>query len=160
MMRSPRRHAGFSLIEVVITVAIIGLLASVAAPLADTVLRRQKEQELKSALMNLRNAIDNYKDAADSGRIARSADESGYPKSLAELVEGVADKRSPTGDKIYFLRRIPRDPFAEPGLPADQTWGLRSYASPPDNPQPGKDVFDVYSLADEMGMNGIPYRQW
>jgi len=159
-MRAARRHTGFSLIEVVITVAIIGLLASVAAPLADTVLRRQKEQELKSALMNLRTAIDNYKDAADSGRIARSADESGYPKALADLVEGVADKRSPSGDKIYFLRRIPRDPFAEPGVPADQTWGLRSYASPPDNPQPGKDVFDVYSLAEETGMNGIPYRQW
>ena len=151
---------GFSLIEVVITVAIIGLLASVAAPLADTVLRRNKEQDLRHALMSLRNAIDAYKDAADGGRIQRSADESGYPPSLGVLVEGVVDARSPNGAKIYFLRRIPRDPFADPGVPAEQTWGQRSYASPPDNPQPGRDVFDVYSLADGQGMNGIPYREW
>ena len=154
------RGSGFMLIEVVITVAIIGLLASIAAPLADTVLRRQKEQELKGALMSLRNAIDAYKEAADSGRVARTADESGYPKSLSDLVDGVPDKRSVKNEKIYFLRRLPRDPFAEPGQPADLTWGLRSYASPPDNPQPGKDIFDVYSQADGTGMNGIPYRQW
>lgn len=154
------RSRGFSLIEIIITVAIIGLLASVATPLADTVLRRSKEQDLRHALMSVRNAIDAYKDAADSGRIQRSADESGYPPSLAVLVDGVVDVRSPNGAKIYFLRRIPRDPFADPGLPAEQTWGQRSYASPPDNPQPGRDVFDVYSLAEGQGMNGIPYRDW
>ena len=154
------RPAGFMLIEVVITVAIIGLLASIAAPLADTVLRRQKEQELKGALMSLRNAIDAYKEAADGGRVAKAADETGYPKNLTDLVDGVVDKRSAKGEKIYFLRRLPRDPFADPSQPADLTWGLRSYASPPDNPQPGKDIFDVYSLAEGTGMNGTPYRQW
>ena len=159
-MNAVRRHAGFSLIEVVITVAIVGLLASIAAPLAETVLRRQKEQDLKSALLTLRSAIDAYKDAAEAGRIARNADESGYPRNLTDLVSGVADKRSPTGEKIYFLRSIPRDPFAEAGGPPELTWGLRSYASPPDNPVPGKDVFDVYSQTTAMGMNGIPYRQW
>lgn len=159
-MVRPRRRAGFTLIEVVITVAIIGLLASIAAPLADTVLRRQKEQELKGGLMSLRNAIDAYKEAADAGRIARSTDETGYPKALTDLVDGVTDKRSPKGDKIYFLRRLPRDPFADPAQPADLTWGLRSYASPPDNPQPGQDIFDVYSQSEGTGMNGIPYRQW
>lgn len=160
---APRARAhsgGFSLIEVIITVAIIGLLASVAAPLADTVLRRSKEQDLRHALMSMRNAIDAYKDAADSGRIQRSADESGYPPALAVLVDGVTDARNPNGAKIYFLRRIPRDPFADPGVSAEQTWGLRSYASPPDAPQPGRDVFDVYSLAAGSGMNGIPYREW
>lgn len=155
-----RRAGGFSLIEIIITVAIIGLLASVAAPLADTVMRRSKEQELRQALTSLRNAIDAYKDAADAGRVARAADESGYPPSLAVLVAGAVDKRSPEGARIYFLRRIPRDPFADPALPAEQSWGLRSYASPPDNPQPGRDVFDVYSLAEGAGMNGIPYREW
>lgn len=158
--RGAGRSAGFSLIELVITVAIIGLLASVAAPLADTVLRRNKEQDLRQALMSLRNAIDAYKDAADAGRIPRSADQSGYPPTLAVLVDGVTDTRNPNGAKIYFLRRIPRDPFADSAMPAEQTWGQRSYASPPDNPQPGRDVFDVYSLAEGTGMNGLPYREW
>lgn len=160
LQRATAPSGGFSLIEVIITVAIIGLLASVAAPLADTVLRRSKEQDLRQALMSLRNAIDAYKDAADGGRIQRSADESGYPPTLTVLVDGVTDTRSPSGAKLYFLRRIPRDPFADPAVPAEQTWGQRSYASPPDNPQPGRDVFDVYSLADGSGMNGIPYREW
>lgn len=159
-MHARRSQSGFSLIEVVITVAIIGVLASAAAPLTETVVRRSKEQELKTALMTLRNAIDAYKEAADGGRVEKPAGESGYPKSLDVLVAGVTDKQSPSGAKIYFLRRIPRDPLADPAQAADKTWGLRSYDSPPDAPREGKDVYDVYSLASGDGLDGSPYREW
>lgn len=159
-MSGRRAAGGFSLIEVVITVAIIGILASIAAPLTETVVQRGKEQELKQALMTLRNAIDAYKEAADGGRVERSVGDSGYPKTLESLVLGVADRQSPSGAKIYFLRRIPRDPMADPALPAAKSWGLRSYDSPPDAPQEGKDVFDVYSLASGTALDGTPYREW
>lgn len=155
-----RRESGFSLIEVVITVAIVALLASIAAPLTETVVRRGKEHDLKQALYQLRDAIDTYKIAADAGYIEKSADASGYPESLEVLVEGMRDLRSAKGARLYFLRRIPRDPFADPDLPAERSWGLRSYESPADDPEEGEDVFDVYSLAEGVGLNGIPYREW
>ena len=154
------RAAGFTLIELVITVAIIGLLAGIAAPLMETVVRRGKEQELKIALMQMRDAIDAYKDAADSGRVERGSGESGYPRSLEVLVAGVVDRRSPAAARIYFLRRIPRDPLADPARPPAQSWGLRSYDSAPDAPREGKDVFDVYSLAEGNALNGTVYREW
>lgn len=154
------RARGFSLVEVVVTVAIVALLATIAAPLTETVVRRGKEQELKAALYRIRDAIDAYKLAADAGHIEKLADATGYPKTLQLLVEGVRDVRSAAGNRIYFLRRIPRDPFADPSRPPEETWGLRSYASPPDSPRPGDDVFDVYSLTPGNGLNGIPYREW
>ena len=152
---------GFTLIEMVVTVAIVALLASIAMPLTEVVVKRGKEQELRRALREIRAAIDTYKQATEDGRISRAPGESGYPKTLDALVEGVTDARSPKGEKIYFLRRIPRDPFvAEPSLSATATWGRRSYASPPDEPQEGDDVFDVYSRTSGNGLNGIAYRQW
>jgi len=155
-----RRARGFSLVEVVITVAIVALLASIAAPLTETVVRRAKEQELKGALYRIRDAIDAYKLAADAGQVEKLADASGYPPTLRVLVDGVRDARNAEGKRIYFLRSIPRDPFAAPELPPEETWGLRAYDSPPDNPRAGADVFDVFSLATGEGMNGVPYRQW
>lgn len=154
------RARGFSLVELVITVALVALLATIAAPLTETVVRRAKEQELKAALYQIRDAIDAYKLAADAGHIDKLADSSGYPPTLGILVEGVRDVRSVSGARLYFLRRIPRDPFADPALPPDEGWGLRAYASTADNPRPGADVFDVYSHAPGEGLNGVPYREW
>ena len=145
---------GFTLIELLITVAIVALLATIAAPLAEVTVQRDKEKELRHALREIRGAIDAYKRAADEGVIERAADASGYPPSLAALVDGVPDKRKPDAPKLYFLRRVPADPMG------GEEWGLRSYTSPADSPQPGKDVYDVYSKSDGTGLNAVPYRQW
>ena len=159
-MKHPSQ-SGFTLIELVITVAIVAILASVAMPLNELVVQRSKEQDLRRALRDVREAIDVYKQASDEGRVSRKAGESGYPKRLEDLVEGVADQKNPKKDSIYFLRRIPRDPLAtDPSRTAAETWGKRSYASPPDEPKEGEDVFDVYTLAPGKGINGQPYRQW
>jgi len=155
------RARGFTFIELVVTVAIIGVLALVAVPMAQLTAQRAKESELRTALRTVRNGIDAYKAAAEKGQIEVAADASGYPPTLSALVAGVPDIKSPDPKVIYFLRRIPRDPFnPDTTLPADETWALRSYASPPDAPQPGKDVFDVFSTSDREGLNGIPYNEW
>lgn len=155
------RARGFTLIELVITVAIVGLLASAALPLASMTIQRAKESELRAALRDIRGAIDAYKDAAEQGRVVVEADKSGYPAELKLLYEGVEDATSPEKVKIYFMRRLPRDPFFPDGAAApEDSWGLRSYASSPDDPQPGDDVFDVYSLARGKGINGVPYHDW
>ncbi len=152
---------GFTLIELVITVAIVALLASVALPVSELAVQRTKEQELRRTLRQIREAIDVYKQASDEGRIRKSIGDSGYPKKLEDLAEGVDDQKSPKKEKIYFLRRVPRDPLnADPTLSAAATWGKRSYASPPDDPKEGDDVFDVFSLAQGKGINGQPYRDW
>jgi general secretion pathway protein G len=146
----------------VITVAIVGLLATAVVPSAQLMYQRQKEAELRSALRTIRTAIDEYRKAADAGRIKKDADKSGYPPDLQTLVDGVDDASSPKeGVKIYFLRRVPRDPlWPDATVPAAETWGLRSYASSADDPQPGDDVFDVYSKSTRVGLNGIAYHDW
>jgi general secretion pathway protein G len=145
---------GFTLIEMLIVVAIVALLASVAAPLAELGYQRGKERDLRHALREVREAIDAYKRAGEEGRIEKKADSSGYPPSLAALVEGVEEKANPAKAKIYFLRRLPKDPLT------GGDWGLRSYASSATDPQAGPDVYDVYSRSDAVGLNKIPYRDW
>ena len=161
--------AGFTLIELVITVAIVGLIATVAFPMAELAVQRSKERDLRDALQQIRTAIDAYKQAVDEKRIIPGASSghlgqvpSAFPPNLQVLVDGVDDAKSAqVGQKIYFLRRMPRDPFFDdPTQAADATWGKRSYASPPEAPAEGDDVFDIYSLSSGVGMNGIPYKQW
>ncbi len=156
-----RRESGFTFIELAVTLAIMGVLAAVAVPMIELVSQRHKERELRTALSQIREAIDAYRRATDQGRIPVKIGDSGYPKSLNDLVDGVADAKSPQRQKMYFLRRLPRDPMhPDPTVAAADTWGKRSYASPPDAPQEGEDVFDVYSLANGKGINGTPYREW
>ena len=156
-----RRERGFTLIELMVTLVIVGLLASAAVPLIELTVRRNQERELRAALREIRSAIDAYKRASDEGRILRSPRQSGYPPTLAALVEGVPDLRSPERRAIYFLRRLPPDPtFADPAAAPAATWGKRSYGSPPGAPEEGEDVFDVYSLSERAGLNGTPYRSW
>lgn len=171
-MRQRLRQKGFSLVELMVVLAIMAVLASVALPLTELARQRRQEEELRSALREIRNALDAYKRAGDEGRIPRSAVGSGYPPSLEVLVDGVVDERSPQRQRIYFLRRIPADPFfpgplpgneAQPPAPATagaRTWGLRSYASPVHDPKPGADVYDVYSLSPAKGLDGRAYRDW
>ena len=152
---------GFTLIELVITVAIIAILASLAMPLAEVTVQRSREQDLRRNLREIREAIDAYKLAWDEGRVEKKQGETGYPKSLEVLVEGVTDVRNPKPEKLYFLRRIPRDPFStEPGQAPGATWSKRSYQSGPEDPQEGDNVYDVYTRAGGNGLNGVPYREW
>jgi len=153
-------YRGFTLIELLVTLALIALLATMALPLAELTLQRSKESDLRTALRQIRTALDAYKQAADEGRIQIRPGDSGYPRKLKDLADGVEDLKSPTRSNLYFLRKIPRDPFADPAISAEESWGKRSYKSPPDHPQGGEDVFDVFSLATGTGINGIAYREW
>lgn len=163
MMESlrPGRRAGFTLIELLVTLAIMGLLGMLVVPVTQVARQRSHEQDLRRGLREIRLAIDAYKRAYDEGRITKTTDSNGYPKTLELLVEGVADQRSPKRAKMYFLRRVPRDPFnLDPSLEDAATWGKRSYASEADEPREGSDVYDVFSLSDKVGLNDVAYRKW
>ncbi|SFD07288.1 type II secretion system protein [Massilia yuzhufengensis] len=156
---NPRR--GFTLIELLVTLAILALLGMLALPVAQVTSQRRDEAELRRSLREIRTGIDAFKKAGDEGRVARIVGGSGYPPRLEMLVEGVRDLRSPKGAKIYFMRRLPRDPFhPDPSVADAATWGKRSYASEPDEPREGDDVYDVYSVSEKPGLNGIPYNKW
>jgi prepilin-type N-terminal cleavage/methylation domain-containing protein len=106
------RARGFTLIELLVTLAILALLGAMVAPSASMAVQRRHEQDLRLALREIRQGIDAYKKASDEGRIAKAAGATGYPPKLELLVDGVVDQRSPRKTKIYFLRRLPRDPFS------------------------------------------------
>ncbi|MDP2071308.1 type II secretion system protein [Methylotenera sp.] len=159
---------GFTLIELVVTVAIVAILATVAMPMLQLSVQRVKENELRANLREIREAIDAYKKVADieNGPIKKVVGQTGYPPNLEVLVEGVVDEKDPNKHKIRFLRKIPLDPMqttqssnrSENG--SINNWGLRSYASEASDPAEGDDVYDVYSLSKQVGINGIPYSQW
>ena len=167
-MRQARRN-GFTLIELVITLALVGLITMTALPMYGVVSTRLKESELRAALRSLRGAMDAYKAVWDSGQIPHKDGESGYPPSLEVLVQGVEvgikDATTLTGEaatrRVVFLRQVPRDPFhTDASVPAAQTWRTRAYGSSTDDPQSGADVFDVASMSARVGLNGVPYGQW
>lgn len=149
---------GFSLVELLVVLAVMSILAWAATPLLELASQREKERELRWALWEIRDALDAYRRAVETGLIEGSA-RTAYPRELSELVEGRPNLKRP-GEMMYFLRRLPKDPFAAPGTSAAQSWGLRSYASPPDQPTPGEDIFDVYSRSERIGLNGVPLRDW
>jgi len=156
-----RSALGFTLIELLVTLAIMAVLATLVVPLAEVTVQRQREQELRRSLREIRTAIDAYKRASDEGRIPHTIDSTGYPPSLRILVEGIEDARDPKKAKIYFLRRIPLDPMQhDMHVGEDQIWGKRSYSSEASDAQEGDDVYDVYSRSPATGLNGIPYRRW
>jgi general secretion pathway protein G len=150
---SPHGHeAGLTLIELIVTVAILGLLASAAVPLARWNIKRIKERELHSDLWEMRAAIDKYKDAAEKGGIQTKVDSDNYPPDLDTLVKGVEVK----GKKMRFLRRIPIDPMTN-----KPDWGLRSEQDDPTSDSfGGQNVYDVYSKSQGTALNGTKYAEW
>lgn len=151
---------GYTIIELMVVMLVLSVLAMAVVPLSELTVQRDKERELKRALWEIRDAIDAYKRAHDAAG-AGVEGASGYPPTLSALVSGRVDGEAAAGGAPrYFLRRVPRDPFADPTLPAEQTWGLRSYQSSPEQPAPGPDVYDVYSKSPLIGLNGVPLREW
>jgi general secretion pathway protein G len=158
-----RAVAGFTLVELLVTLALVGIAASVVLPLASVIETRAKESELRRSLRTIRQALDNYKTAADAGVIDKQTGSSGYPPSLDVLVTGVPRSAAMgfSATPMVFLRSVPRDPFAETqDSPAAQTWHIRSYGAKPGDFSAGKDVFDVSSKSDKTGMDGTRYSDW
>lgn len=146
---------GVTLIELMVTMVIMGILASAVMPLSRITYKRSKEIELRQNLRIIREAIDEYKRLVDENKISKQALASGYPESLELLVTGV-QLQGPVPVKQKFLRRIPKDPMTEDG-----EWGLRSYSDEPDSDiWGGQDVYDVYSKSEETALDGSLYRDW
>ena len=149
--------AGYTLVELLIVMAVLGILAGLALPLVEIQVQRDKERELKRALWEIRDAIDDYRRAQERSAVAGQT-AALYPPDLHALV--ATPDAAATSGRPRFLRRIPRDPFADPALPAEKTWGLRSYLSEASSPKEGADVYDVYSKSERLGLNGVPLREW
>jgi general secretion pathway protein G len=155
MMLQHRRERGFTLAELVMVSAVLVILASVTLPIAKFTARRTKEMELRSALRQMRSAVDEYKRYSDMGLIPVDLGTEGYPTELEILIEGV-DVVGQVDKKLKLLRRIPVDPMT-----GEAEWGLRSYQDDADSTSwGGENVYDVYSLSEGVGLNGVPYSKW
>lgn len=156
-----RNQQGFTLIEMMVTLTLLATLAAAALPMVQRYQQQRNEEVLRESLRDIRSAIDRYAQASEEGRIEKDAEASSYPPTLDALVAGVMDKTSAEKKKIYFLRRIPRDPFCQcEGKRNSETWKLRASTQPPGEFSGGKDVFDIRSGSIETGLNGVPYAQW
>lgn len=156
------RLAGLTLIELLVTLVILSILASAAIPFAELTVRRDREQDLRHTLREVRTAIDNFHDDWVAGRISKltdAASEDGYPKTLQVLVDGV-DTGQAKGGKRRYLRRIPPDPFADPEKKPEEQWVLRGYQDDPGASWNGNDVYDVRSLSDRVAIDGTRYKDW
>lgn len=155
---SARRHGsrrGYTLVELVMVCVVLSTLTAVSFPVAKYTVKRTKELELRQALRQMRNAIDEYKRLSDVGLIPIDLGTDGYPSELELLVEGV-DLIGQIDVRKKFLRRIPTDPMT-----GEAEWGLRSYQDDFDSDSwGGENVYDVYSLSEGVGLDGIPYSQW
>ena len=153
-----KRTGGFSLVELIVTVALVSILVGLALPLARNTIQREREKELRQALRDMRAAIDRYKTAADNGQIMADAMANGYPPDLETLANGV-DLLTAVGKKIYFLRAVPIDPMSECRCNTD--WDLRSDQDDPTaGSWGGQDVFDVHTKSSGTAMDGTKYKDW
>ncbi len=154
---------GVSLVELIVTLTILGILASVVLPLSQMTAKRTREIELRRNLRTIRTAIDDYKKrydkSIDEKKLPIVTNNSGYPATLQVLVDGY-DFGEVTPSKRKFLRKIPADPMnLQPGR--EPQWGLRSYADKPDSTSwGGEDVYDVYSLSEGTAIDGTKYNEW
>lgn len=150
-----RRQRGYTLVELVIVCVTLTVLAGISMPVVKFTVKRSKEMELRTALREMRAAIDEFKRYSDSGLLPIELGTDGYPKELELLVEGV-DVIGQIDRKVKFLRRIPIDPMT-----GKDEWGLRSYQDDWDATSwGGENVYDVYSLSEGVGLNGVPYTLW
>jgi general secretion pathway protein G len=155
------RYAGFTLIELIVTVMIVAILATGAMPVMQLTVKRNQEMELRTNLRQIRTAIDAYKKAFDEGKIKKTLEDSGYPPTLETLELGVQDQTSPQKKILRFIRRIPRDPMSNnKEASAIESWGKRSYLSEASSPSEGVDVYDVYSLSPQKALDGTFYSTW
>lgn len=151
-MSSERSQRGLTLVELIVTVAILAILASAAIPLARFTVKRQKERELRYDLWQMRDSIDHYKDDADKGRFQTKVDSQNYPPDLDTLVAGVDVQ----GKKVRYLRRIPVDPMT-----GKAEWGMRSMQDDPTSDSwGGQNLFDVYSKSPGTALDGTKYSEW
>jgi general secretion pathway protein G len=148
-----KKVRGFTLLELIVATSILSILSVMALPLARITIQREKERQLRLALWEMRDAIDRYKNNADSGFFQTKVDSVNYPPDLETLVKGIEIRG---GVKFRYLRSIPIDPMTN-----SQEWGLRSNQDDPDSDSwGGQGVFDVYTKSPGTALDGTKYKDW